>query len=159
MPANPRIVFYVVNFDKTGEPGSHWVCVEVTKRYCIYFDSYGKKPPPLDELHKFLEGRKLRRNRRQLQHKYSTTCGQWCMYFIWRKSTGWNMRNITAPFKKQTLLLNDHMMNHFIKKKFQIEKKVIDRPFLKKQIRREMAQNIAEWGGARMKEIKPNPLK
>ena len=54
------------------------------------------------------------------------------------------MRNITAPFKKQTLLLNNHMMNHLIKKKFRIEKKVIDRPFLKKQIWREMAQNIAE---------------
>ena len=69
------------------------------------------------------------------------------------------MRNITAPFKKQTLLLNNHVMNHLIKKKFRIEKKVIDRPFLKKQICREMAQNIAEWGGAGMKEIKPNPLK
>ena len=68
------------------------------------------------------------------------------------------MRNITTPFKKQTLL-NDHVMNHLIKKKFQIEKKVIDRPFLKKQICREMAQNIAEWEGVGMKEIKPNPSK
>ena len=69
------------------------------------------------------------------------------------------MRNITGPFKKQTLLLNDHVMNHLIKKKFQIEKNVIDRPFLKKQICREMAQNIAQWGAAGMKEIEPNPLK
>ena len=59
------------------------------------------------------------------------------------------MRNITASFKKQTLLFNNHVMNHLTEKKFQIEKKVIDRPFLKKQICREMAQNIAESGGCR----------
>ena len=31
LPANPCIGFYVVNFDKTGELGSHWLCVEVRK--------------------------------------------------------------------------------------------------------------------------------
>ena len=55
------------------------------------------------------------------------------------------MKNITAPFRKKTLLINDHVMNHLIRKKFQLDKKVIDRPFLEKQICRDMAQNLAEW--------------
>ena len=27
LPKNPEEGFYVVNFDKLGEPGSHWVCM------------------------------------------------------------------------------------------------------------------------------------
>ena len=153
LPKNPDNGFYIINFDKTGEPGSHWVGVEIGKNYNTYFDSYGQAPPPFHHLLKFLSGKKLRRNRKQVQHQYSTTCGQWCMYFIWRRCNGWNMKNITAPFRKKALLINDHVMNHLIRKKFQLDKKVIDRPFLEKQICREMVQNLAEWKKGRNWEL------
>ena len=55
------------------------------------------------------------------------------------------MSGITHPFKAETRLLNDHVMNHLITKRFKLRGKVIDRPFLKEQICREMAQNLAEW--------------
>lgn len=144
LPANPKNGFYIINFDKTGEPGSHWVSVEIGKKFNSYFDSYGK-PPPFHHLLKFLSGKKFRRNTQQVQHEYSTTCGQWCLYFIWRRCNGWNMKNITTPFKTKNHLLNDHVMNNIIRKRFKLDKKVIDRPFLKKQICRKMAENLAEW--------------
>ena len=46
LPQKPRRGFYVVNLDKTGESGSHWVCMHIGKSSNTYFDSYGKKPPP-----------------------------------------------------------------------------------------------------------------
>ena len=54
------------------------------------------------------------------------------------------MENITTPFKSQTPLVNDHIMSYIVKKTFGINEKVIDRPFLKKQICRQMKENIAE---------------
>ena len=55
------------------------------------------------------------------------------------------MKNITTPFKYQTPLVNDHVMSYIVKKTFGVDGKVIDRPFLKKQICRQMNENIIEW--------------
>ena len=49
LPRKPRRGFYVVNFDKTGESGSHWVCMRIGKSSNTYFDSYGRKPPPFTQ--------------------------------------------------------------------------------------------------------------
>ena len=148
LPRKPRRGFYVVNFDKMGESGSHWVCMHVGKSSNAYFDSYGRKPPPFTQrdFAKFLGLKKrLEKNTIQLQSDFSTTCGQWCIYYIWRTCNGWNMKNITTPFKSPTPLVNDHVMSYILKKNFGVDGKVIDRPFLKEQICRQMNENIAEW--------------
>ena len=145
LPSRPRKGFYIMNFDKTGQLGSHWVSMEIGKKYNMYFDSYGREPPTFPHLTKFLAGKLLRRNRKQVQHEYSMTCGQWCVYFIWRRCNGWSLASISQPFKSEHRLLNDHVMNHLIQKRFRLRGKVINKPFLKEQICREMAQNLAEW--------------
>ena len=43
LPQKPRRGFYVVNFNKTGESGSHWVCMHIGKSSNTYFDSYHPK--------------------------------------------------------------------------------------------------------------------
>ena len=55
------------------------------------------------------------------------------------------MKNITTPFKSPTPLVNAHGMSYIVKKTFGVDGKVIDCPFLKKQIYRQMNENIAEW--------------
>ena len=55
------------------------------------------------------------------------------------------MKNITTPFKSPTPLVNDHIMNYIGKETFGVDGKVIDCPFLKEQICRQMNENIAEW--------------
>ena len=55
------------------------------------------------------------------------------------------MKNITTPFKSPTPLVNDQVMSYIVKKTFGVNGKVIDHPFLKKQICRQMNENIAEW--------------
>jgi len=151
LPSNPRKGFYIMNFDKTGEPGSHWVCMEIGENSNTYFDSYGRKPPRFRHLMTFLGGKKMERNKKTLQHDYSTTCGQWCLYYIWRRCDGWTMKNITRPFNVKTPLVNDYVMNHLIRKQFRLHRKVIDEPFLKEQICREMRVNLAEWSSKKMK--------
>ena len=135
LPRKLRRGFYVINFDKVGESGSHWVCMHIGKSTNTYFDSYGRKPPPFTQraFAKFLGLKKrLEKNTKQLQSDFSTTCRQWYIYYIWRTCNGWNMKNITFPFKSQTTLVNDHVMSYTLKKSFGIDEKVIDLPFLKK---------------------------
>ena len=43
LPQNPEEGFYIVNFDRHGQPGSHWICMQIGKLSNSYFDSYGKK--------------------------------------------------------------------------------------------------------------------
>ena len=67
-----------MNFDKTGESGSHWVCVHIGKSSNTYFDSYGRKPPPFTQraFANFLGLKKrLEKNTKQLQIDFSTIVG------------------------------------------------------------------------------------
>ena len=126
LPRKTRRGFYVVNFNKTGESGSHWVCMCIGKSSNTYFDSYGRKPPPVTQraFAKFLGLKKrLEKNTKQLQLDFSTTCGQWCIYYIWRTCIGWNMKNITTPFKSSTSLVNDHVMSYIVKNTFGVDGK------------------------------------
>ena len=54
------------------------------------------------------------------------------------KVSRWNLRNILKPFysKENNFLLNDHMLNLVVNNNFKINRKVIDKEFVKMQIAR-----------------------
>ena len=52
--------------------------------------------------------------------------------------------------------MNDQVMSYILKKNFGVDGKVIDRPFLKEQICRQMNENIAEWAELRSRRGKTN---
>ena len=79
-------------------------------------------------------------NSKRLQHSLSTTCAQWCIYYIWRKCQGWSLRNILKPFYSKDFLINDHMLNLVVNNNFKINRKVIDKEFVKIQIPRKTAE-------------------
>ena len=54
----------IVNFDKSGDPGTHWVAWYKNGKTKIYFDSYGMQPPI--EVVEYLES-PIRYNTNQLQ--------------------------------------------------------------------------------------------
>ena len=134
--------YYIVNLDNSNQGGSHWVCIECRNTGLnSYFDSYGL-PPPYPSFRKFMKN-KYRYNSRQLQHPLSTTCGQWCLYYVLRRCQGWKMEKIISPFKRN-FLANDHTINHLIKVNFNTNEKVIDRQFLHKQIS-QLMQDTPIW--------------
>ena len=67
------------------------------------------------------------------------------MYYTWRKCQGWSLRNILKPFysKENNFLTNDHMLNLVVNNNFKINRKVIDKKFVKMQIAR-YAKKTAE---------------
>ena len=128
--------FYVVNLDESTKPGSHWICIELNgdSKPHIYFDSYGLAPTHPDII-RFMKAGKIVHNRKKLQHHLATTCGHWCIYFVWRRCQGWNIGDIVRAFKVETPLENDYVMTIVLKKEFKnLNDTVIDRAFLKEQL-------------------------
>ena len=74
----------IVNFNRSTEPGSHWVAYKKKGRYVSYFDSYGDLPPP-PELVTYLRGRnsvdKIEYNVERYQ-KGGYNCGHLCLKFL-----------------------------------------------------------------------------
>ena len=86
----------IYNLDPHYKSGSHWVAtfVDLKKNRCMYFDSYGFKPPK--QILTFMswvsnqdKTRKLplMYSSRRIQYK-NTECGVYCLYFIIRMLMG-----------------------------------------------------------------------
>ena len=116
LPSYTQTGYYVVNLDTSQQPSSHWIAIKISKSKCKneHFDSCGLGPP--------------------------TLCAQWCMYYIWRKCQGWSLRNILKPVFSKDFLINDHVLNLVVNNNFKINRKVIDKEFVKIQIARKTAE-------------------
>lgn len=70
--------WFVLNMDKSGTQGTHWVSCLKTKGTSIYFDSFGICP----QIHvaEFLKNYIY--NTTQIQDEHSTHCGYFCVAFI-----------------------------------------------------------------------------
>ena len=75
---------YVVNYDESDKPGSHWVAIYVEAGSVEYFDSFGQ--PPLDERLQTFVGEYYTYNPFQLQQTLGNACGFYCTYFILKRS-------------------------------------------------------------------------
>ena len=93
---NKDMLGVVYNLDPHYKSGSHWVAtfVDLKKNRCMYFDSYGLKPPK--QILTFMSwvsnqdsSRKmpLMYSSRRVQYK-NTECGIYCLYFIIRMLMG-----------------------------------------------------------------------
>ena len=81
----------IVNFDKSGGPGTHWVAWYKNGRTRIYFDSYGAQPPI--EVVEYL-GSPIRYNTDQLQPEGQVFCGHLCLYVLKELGVGHKFQNV-----------------------------------------------------------------
>ena len=75
----------IVNFDKCGGPGTHWVAWYKNGKTKIYFDSYCVRPPI--EFIRYL-GKPIRYNTDQVQPAGEVFCGHLCLYVLKELSAG-----------------------------------------------------------------------
>ena len=85
----------IVNFDKSGGPGTHWVAWYKNGKTKIYFDSYGVQPPL--EVIKYL-GSPIHYNTDQLQPSGEVFSGHLCLYVLKELSEGREFRDILNKF-------------------------------------------------------------
>lgn len=133
---------FVFNYDPSYKPGSHWVAAIVNPRgrSNLFFDSYGK-PPALKSIHLLLNS-KYKYNHIQYQNELTSTCGEWCVFFLWyhltRQRKSWN-----SIFTKKFTLKNDELVNWWMKETFGQKLKVLNVSFLRSQIAKTQKFNIA----------------
>ena len=111
----PSII--VVNHDKSGEKGSHWIVLHFKENDIVeHFDSIGRKP--LREIHNLLFSKNLtyKYNNKRIQNYNTVTCGLFCIYYSFYSCRGMNFNRILSRFG------NNLEENEEIVKRFYLEK-------------------------------------
>ena len=85
----------IVNFDKSGGPGTHWVAWYKNGKTKIYFDSYGVQPPT--GVIQYL-GKLICYNTDQVQPRGQVFCGHLCLYVLKELSMGYEFQSILNKF-------------------------------------------------------------
>ena len=81
----------IVNFDKSGGPGTHWVTWCKNGKNKIYFDSYGVQPPI--EVIQYL-GKPIRYNTDQVQQAGQVFCSHLRLYVLKELSAGHEFQKV-----------------------------------------------------------------
>ena len=106
----------IANLDTSNEKGSHWVCFYFPKNGLPeYMDSYGLEP--LASFEDFM-GSTYRCNTHFLQSPFSAVCGQYCLYFLLRRSRVWTMDDVLCDFKANDFRYNDNLVYRFVEDHF-----------------------------------------
>ena len=123
---------YIFNFDPGTKPGLHWVEVYFhSNRTGEYFNSFGR--PPIREIEQFLNtyAEKWQYNRLQVQELYTTTCGQFSVFYIYQKCKGLSLDCILRKyFTSQGRVMKDMLVRDFVKIHDQFSAKVMDFGFM-----------------------------
>jgi len=91
---NKTMIGIIYNTDPHYKGGSHWIAnfLDIVKKKCYYFDSYGMKPPK--QIYRFMQWLGIQEpkislawNGRRFQYS-NTECGMYCMYFLDRMIAG-----------------------------------------------------------------------
>ena len=85
----------IVNFDKSGGPGTHWAGSYKNGKTKVYFDSYGVQPPL--EVINYL-GSPIHYNTNRLQPAGEVFCSHLCLYVLKELSEGQQFRDILNKF-------------------------------------------------------------
>lgn len=107
---------FIANTDPSWKPGGHWLAIFVDYDGSIeFFDSYGQDPIKYHHrIYAFLnQYENYKFNQKQLQSSLSSTCGQFCLYFLLWRCRGVKFETILKNFDKN-LTMNDFLVTTFI---------------------------------------------
>lgn len=105
----------IVNTDPSWKGGQHWLAIYIdANRNVEFFDSYGQPAEKYQLVSDFLlrHSNVWKMNTRQLQGTLSSTCGQFCIYFLLWRSRCINFENIMGSFDK-SVDANDILVSSF----------------------------------------------
>ena len=122
----------ISNTDNYHLPGTHWVAVyvNVPEGRGTYFDSLALPPFPqfIDFLNALTDGQWVY-NSIALQAPYSTTCGQFCLMFVWFKCKGYSFDDFIEIFHKDRDL-NDVIVTDFVRNHFGVDTPIINPDYI-----------------------------
>lgn len=96
---------FVINTDPSWKAGSHWLALYFDKNgNAEFFDSYGKELKNYPFLYDFVHRHTFncKQHNFQLQGSFSSTCGQFCIYFLLWRVRGITYEQILRSFHKSS---------------------------------------------------------
>ena len=103
----------IVNLNKTGKKGSHWVAYWKKGKTRIYFDSFSQITPIkiqkyLKTPEEFKSGKNvIQLNADIVQSINSSICGQLCVYILKALSERWAYDEILAKLRERKLIFTN----------------------------------------------------
>ena len=88
---------FITNTDQHDEPGTHWTAWMVEGDNVEFFDSFGRPPNDFQmpyEFKKYILGKKVSYSTLRVQEFSSSTCGYFCIYYIYFRSMGLDYKYI-----------------------------------------------------------------
>lgn len=105
--------FYIFNSDPTFLPGEHWMCMFIPESSPPeFFDSLGKSPWYYSKKLKDFLGPKFIYNCVRIQPTKTSTCGLYCLYFLYHRLKGVTFPDIMSTFSDY-LNHNDNIVIDF----------------------------------------------
>ncbi len=125
----------IVNLDQHNKPGSHWIAIFIDPDGIgEYFDSYGRMPRKT-QLKTYLRKNCTDwiANTKHLQSLFSSTCGQYCVYYLHKRVRGIPMSKILEVFTSD-LEMNDTLVTEYVNNAFDINTDVFEVEFMVNQL-------------------------
>ena len=106
--------FFITNTDQHDKPGTHWTAWMVDGDKVEFFDSFGRSPDSKHfpkQFREYVRGKSVLFSSFRVQQFSSSTCGYFCMYYIYFRSLGLDFSYIFNQFKN--LKENDDIVISF----------------------------------------------
>ena len=132
LPSNIRkYCCWIWNVDESDKSGTHWIAIAKRNNHITFFDSYGKTMEFFKRTYwKIYFQQKLKckvsyYSQKQRQSYISTTCGAWCLMFLWEF---WSRnKNVLRTLDNGTnLLKNEQELQTFVYEHFPDIKKIYE---------------------------------
>lgn len=102
---------FIINLDKKNQPGSHWISIYFEKDLCMHFCSFGSKPE--GDILDFIQrnSRAMHWNKIRYQSFFTTTCGLFCLYFIYKMNRKEDLSTLSICNRE----VNEKIIQNFAK--------------------------------------------
>ena len=124
---------FIANTDPSNKSGRHWLAIYVgADGIGELFNSYGK--PPGDGFEKYMKKhcKHVTYNSVRVQGPLSSSCGQFCIFYLSHRVRGRSMNNIISDFSVN-LTENDICVVDFVNKQFNLNEKAFEFDFIVSQ--------------------------
>ena len=109
----------IINLDRFGLPGSHWIAIKSKKDKLYLFDTYSRGLKDFNDevqtvlIKRVIKNRTVIHNSKFVQNPFSNLCGQFCIYVLILFGFDISFSNILNYFS-ENLLENDKMVYNFV---------------------------------------------
>ena len=108
---------YVINTAPHNHEGLHWLAILIKNDNIEYFDSYGGEPPA--KLLRWGKKKQWTINPVQLQSPLTSVCGQYCIYYLFHRARGIDLRILLNDFGSD-VDDNDKLVYDFVEDRYEL---------------------------------------